>query len=132
MTNEEIKALEELRLRHSKQLMSDFCPEGEPLTIERILNVFMASSWIVNDIAKMLWKRGVNHAAIHNALTALFKSVGDDRIVDELQRITLDEEYEMDNVHRALIATHILLAQAYGKMDVEKEGGKNEKSDQAR
>lgn len=129
MTNEEIKAVEELRLRHSQQLMSELCPEGEPLTTERIIDVFMASSLIVNDIAKMLWKRGVKQAAISKALTALFKSVGDDRIVDELQRITLSDEYDIVKVEIAIIVTRIVMANSFGKIDAEKEGGKNEQAD---
>ena len=124
---DETKLLEAQSLRRTfaYQLFQTLHDEGEALSATFVAQMAMQGIHPVFEIAELLQAHGLTPENSKVASNLLFSKVEDERIISDLQAITMNEKYELDDVAFAMLIGFISITLALASKYIDDEGGEN-------
>lgn len=125
---DETKLLEAqaLRRKFAYQLFQTLHNEGEALSAVFVAQMAMQGIHPVFEIAELLQTHGLTPENSKVASNLLFSKVEDERIINDLQAITMNEKYELDDVAFAMLIGFLSITLALASKSIDEEGGENE------
>ena len=124
---DETKLLEAqaLRRKFAYQLFQTLHNEGETLSAVFVAQMAMQGIHPVFEIADLLQAHVLTPENSKVASNLLFSKVEDERIIDDLHAIAMNEEYELDDVAFAMLIGFISITLALASKSIEEKGGEN-------
>ena len=100
--------------------------EGDALSATFVAQMAMQGIHPVFEIAELLQAHGLTPENSKVASNLLFSKVQDERIINDLHAITMNEDYELDDVAFAMLIGFISITLALASKSIEEKGGENE------
>lgn len=124
---DETKLLEAqaLRRKFAYQLFQTLHDEGDALSATFVAQMAMQGIHPVFEIAELLQTHGLTPENSKVASNLLFSKVEDERIISDLQAITMNKEYELDYVACAMLIGFLSITLALAAKSIDEEGGEN-------
>lgn len=124
---DETKLLEAqaLRRKFAYQLFQTLHDEGDALSATFVAQMAMQGIHPVFEIAELLQTHGLTPENSKVASNLLFSKVEDERIISDLQAITMNKEYELDYVAVAMLIGFLSITLALAAKSIDEEGGEN-------
>ena len=116
---------EALRRTFAYQLFQTLHNEGEALSAVFVAGMAMQGVHPFFEIAELLQAHGLTPENSKVASNLLFSKVQDERIIDDIQAITMNEEYELDDVAFAMLIGFLSITLALASKSIDKKGGEN-------
>lgn len=125
MDETKLREAEALRRTFAYQLFQTLHDEGDALSATFVAQMAMQGIHPVFDIMELLQAHGLTPENSKVASNLLFSKVEDERIIDDLDAITMNKEYELDDVAFAMLIGFISITLALASKSIEEEGGEN-------
>ena len=124
---DETKLLEAqaLRRKFAYQLFQSLHDEGDALSATFVAQMAMQGIHPVFEIAELLQAHGLTPENSKVASNLLFSKVEDERIISDLQAITMNKEYELDDVAFAMLTGFLSITLALASKSIDEKGGEN-------
>ena len=126
MDETKLRVAEALRREFAYELFKTLHNEGEALSAVFVAQMAMQGIHPVFDIMELLQAHGLTPENSKVASNLLFSMVEDERIINDLQAITMNEKYELDDIAFAMLVGFISITLALASKSIDEEGGKNE------
>ena len=126
MDETKLRVAEALRREFAYELFKTLHNEGEALSAVFVAQMAMQGIHPVFDIMELLQAHGLTPENSKVASNLLFSKVEDERIINDLQAITMNEDYKLDDIAFAMLVGIISITLALASKSIDEEGGKNE------
>lgn len=126
MDETKLRVAEALRREFAYELFKTLHNEGEALSAVFVAQMAMQGIHPVFDIMELLQAHGLTPENSKVASNLLFSKVEDERIINDLQAITMNEDYKLDDIAFAMLVGFISITLALASKSIDEEGGKNE------
>ena len=126
MDETKLRVAEALRREFAYELFKTLHNEGEALSAVFVAQMAMQGIHPVFDIMELLQAHGLTPENSKVASNLLFSKVEDERIINDLQAITMNEDYKLDDIAFAMLVGFISITLALASKSIDEEGGENE------
>ena len=126
MDETKLRVAEALRREFAYELFKTLHNEVEALSAVFVAQMAMQGIHPVFDIMELLQAHGLTPENSKVASNLLFSKVEDERIINDLQAITMNEDYKLDDIAFAMLVGFISITLALASKSIDEEGGKNE------
>ena len=126
MDETKLRVAEALRREFAYELFKTLHNEGEAPSAVFVAQMAMQGIHPVFDIMELLQAHGLTPENSKVASNLLFSKVEDERIINDLQAITMNEDYKLDDIAFAMLVGFISITLALASKSIDEEGGKNE------
>lgn len=126
MDETKLRVAEALRREFAYELFKTLHNEGEAPSAVFVAQMAMQGIHPVFDIMELLQAHGLTPENSKVASNLLFSKVEDERIINDLQAITMNEDYKLDDIAFAMLVGFISITLALASKSIDEKGGKNE------
>ena len=126
MDETKLRVAEALRREFAYELFKTLHNEGEALSAVFVAQMAMQGIHPVFDIMELLQAHGLTPENSKVASNLLFSKVEDERSIIDLQAITMNEDYKLDDIAFAMLVGFISITLALASKSIDEEGGENE------